>query len=297
MKKFLKFLLPIPVFAITLPIALLPYRTALKAGELCGSLLLFFWRSRGRIAQENIIRCQTAGSIDRSLDPAQTIRKNFRNLGRSFAEIIKIYCGLGDHIVQAVEIRGIDHFQTALARGKGVLFITGHCGNWELLALAFGRSVREIYIVARGLDVPLLNRLLERTRQRYGNRVIYKQGALKRIFSVLRSNGTVGILMDQGVVSSEGMVIDFLGRSAWTMKMPSMIARKTGAAVLPAFIHREGDRHVVEIGKEIKLDVSATGEDAIRNDTINFSHQIEDFIKRHPAEWLWIHRRWKRTGE
>jgi KDO2-lipid IV(A) lauroyltransferase len=134
-------------------------------------------------------------------------------------------------------------------------------------------------------------------RKKYGNSIIYKKGALKPILQALRSNGCVGILMDQAVVRDEGFVINFLGRGAWTTKMPALIARKTGAAVLPVFIHRTGTGHVINIYPEIELSRSDDREGAVRDDTIMFSGYIEQYIAKHPAEWLWIHRRWKRVKQ
>ncbi len=133
-------------------------------------------------------------------------------------------------------------------------------------------------------------------RQRHGNSIIAKQGALKVIIKRLREGGSVGILMDQSVLSDEGYVIDFLGRGAWTTKMPALIARKTGAAVLPVFIHRTERGHSLKIYPEVELSNMDDKEKAALEDTKKFSGFIEGYIKEHPFEWLWIHRRWKRVG-
>jgi KDO2-lipid IV(A) lauroyltransferase len=92
-------------------------------------------------------------------------------------------------------------------------------------------------------------------------------------------------------------VIDFLGRGAWTSKIPAIIARKTGAAVLPAFIHRTDEGHKVRISPEVELSRDDDTEQAVREDTVKLTGYIEEYIKEHPAEWLWIHRRWKRVKE
>jgi KDO2-lipid IV(A) lauroyltransferase len=141
-----------------------------------------------------------------------------------------------------------------------------------------------------------MNSILERVRRRFGNRVIYKRGALRDIINSLRRNEAVGILMDQSVVSDEGYVLEFLGKGAWTTKMPALIARKTGASVLPVFINRiNGYRHVVKIYPEITLSDNQDRELAIKEDTRVFSRYIEDYVRQNPSEWLWIHRRWKRV--
>jgi len=103
--------------------------------------------------------------------------------------------------------------------------------------------------------------------------------------------------MDQSVVVNEGVVAEFLGKKDHIMKTPAIIARKTGAPVLPAFIRRVNDGHLIEIGEEIELDAAENYEKAVYNDTVKLSGKIEEYIKENPAEWLWIHRRWKRIHD
>jgi KDO2-lipid IV(A) lauroyltransferase len=285
------------VLVLAFPFAMLPMTLALKAGELLGFVFYVLWGSRRKIAIDNVEKAVEAGGLKIDVSPAQIVRKSFMNLGRSLAEIIKIYFGLGRGLIDSIEVVGFDNYLKAKERGKGILFITGHCGNWELTALGFGARVAPLAVIARAQNNPYLNRLVEKTRARYGNRIIYKQGALMAILSVLRNNGMVGVLMDQAVLPEEGYIIDFLGRGAWTMKIPAIIARKRGAAVLPAFIHREGNRYIGTLYPEVPLSQEKDEEKALIEDTKKFSSYIENYIREHPAEWLWIHRRWKRVPE
>lgn len=283
------------VIVLSFPFAVLPRRTAVKAGEFLGLLLFSVWGGRRRIALDNIERVLPL--LDGNRTAECLTRDTFRNLGRSAVEIMRIYYGREGGIIDAIEIRGAGHYHTARKKGKGVLCITGHCGNWELLALAFGRSMGAFCGVARAQNNPYLNGVIERARASFGNTMLYKKGALKGILSRLNKGETVGILMDQAVVKEEGVVVDFLGRGAWTMKTPALIARKTGAAVLPVFIHREGGGHVITIFPEVALSRKTDTEKAVHEDTESFSRYIEDYVRRHPDEWLWIHRRWKRVPQ
>lgn len=285
------------VVIATLPIALLPYSLALKLGGYLGDLLFLCWASRRRIALENLKSAVSRKALTISASPEELIRQNFRNLGKSVVEVVKIYFGLGDHIIRNVKIRGAENFVKATQKGKGTLIITGHCGNWELNALAAAANVTKIHIVARPVNNPYLNRLIERTRMKYGNKVIYKKGALKKILFALSKNETVAILMDQSVVSSEGVIAEFLGKRDYTMKTPAVIAMKTGSAVLSAFIRRSGEGHVIEVGEEFLLDRSEGSEKAVYENTVMMSRSIEEYIKKNPTEWLWIHRRWKRIKD
>lgn len=280
---------------VSIALAILPIRLSMQVGELFGLLLFYVWGSRRKIAIENLKKAFLTCPIIISEPAEKIVKDNFKNLGRSFVEVIKIYYGFGENIVDAADIEGIEHFHNAQSKGKGVLFLTGHCGNWELLAVVVSVKLSGIAIVARPIDNPYMNKLVEKVRQRYGNSVIYKKGALKPILHALKKNGCVGILMDQAVVPDEGYVIDFLGRGAWTTKMPALIARKTGAAVLPLFIHRTYKGHMVKIYPEVELSHDADRENAVKEDTKHFSSFIETYIKEHPSEWLWIHRRWKRV--
>ena len=225
------------------------------------------------------------------------IRENFRNLGRSFIEIIKIYYGTGRTILEKTVIKGMEHFEKARAKGKGVFLITGHCGNWELLAILASYRVAPLSVVVRPLNNPYLNTFLVKARSRFGNRLIDKKGALRAILGTLKDGGFVGILMDQAVLQDEGYVIEFLGRGAWTTKMPALLARKTGAPAVAAFIRRTESGHEITVHPEISLSSNSNQDEAVREDTKRFSSFIEDYIKENPSQWLWMHRRWKRAPE
>jgi KDO2-lipid IV(A) lauroyltransferase len=282
-------------FIVSIPLTILPIQLSKKVGVILGLFLFHIWGSRRRIAIENLETTVASGAITISEPAEKIIKDNFKNLGRSFAEIIKIYYGIGRKIVDSVNIEGIENFNQAKSKGKGILFLTGHCGNWELMSISASVKLSPISIVARPINNPYINKLVENARQRYGNTVIYKQKAIKTVMRILKINGIIGILMDQAVIPDEGFVIDFLGRGAWTTKMPALIARKTGAAVLPAFINRTNGGHKIKIYPEIELSKTDDLEKAAIEDMKIFSSYIEKYIREHPKEWLWIHRRWKRV--
>lgn len=286
--RFFEFVL---LVIISLPLAIAPYRVAIKFGEFLATIIFCLWKSRREIAINNI----KIAKLGEQKDAERIARLAFKNIGRYIAEIIKIYYGMGRDIIDNIEIRGIEHYHKAKSKNKGVIFITGHCGNWELMAIAFGLKVDNISVVVRKQNNPYLNRLIEKIRSKYGNKVIYKKGAIKRLFYELNEKRNVGILMDQAVLKEEGYIIDFLGRPSWTTKMPALLARKTGAVVMPAFINNEGKRHVINIYPEVEPSNFEDKELALIDDTKRYSVFIEDYIKSYPTEWLWIHRRWKRA--
>lgn len=284
----------------SLLIACLPFSIAYKVGEFLGLMVFYFWKSRRMIAIKNIEAVRRAGKFylngcNSKKDSFIIARDSFKNLGISFVEILKIYCGLGKKIINNVDIRGIQNYIDARSKNKGVIFLTGHCGNWELMALTFGLKIDNLSVLARHQNNPYINKFVEKIRTRFGNRIIYKKGAVRQILSELKKNKPVGILADQSVLKKEGYKIEFLGLPAWTTKLPALIARKTEAAIVPAFINRDGKKHVINIYPEVYLSKESDSEKALYEDTANLSQFIEDYIKKYPSEWLWIHRRWKRT--
>ena len=283
------------IIILAIPLAIMPTTVSLKTGKMLGIVLFYLWGSRRKTALNNLKEAVSSGGLEITETPDRIIQTLFQNLGKGFAEVIKIYFGLGRNIIESVTFEGIEHFQTARSKRKGVLFITGHCGNWELLAIASARKLSPVSVVARAMNNPYLNRVIEKARRTHGNRIIYKKAALKNILRALRSNEAIGILMDQAVLAREGFVIDFLGRGAWTTKMPALIARKTGAAVLPAFIHRTEYGHIIRIFPEVQLSHEDDKEEQLKKDTKKFSSYVEEYIQQYPSEWLWIHRRWKRV--
>lgn len=160
------------------------------------------------------------------------------------------------------------------------------------LSSLFGREVSG---VARRQDNPYLNRMVEQMRSRYNSRLIYKQGALKGILSALKKREMVGMLADQAVFPEDGYLVDVIGRKAWTSKAPVIIARKSGVPLIPVFIHREEERHVLTFYPE-HLFSGDMSDEGIKKETQALSRYVENYVVAHPTQWYWVHRRWKRAG-
>jgi len=230
--------------------------------------------------------CKDAGGLARAI---------FMNMGRSLIEICKLYHGRGEAIIKGIQIRGLENYEAARTKGKGIIFLSGHCGNWELMSLTLSSLFgKELSGIVRSQNNPYFNKMVERMRSRYNSRLIYKKGAMKAILAALKKKEMVGIMADQAVFPNEGYLIDVLGRKAWAAKAPVIIARKSGAALVPVFIYREGEQHIITFYPEHVLD-SDTDEAGIKKDTEALSRYVEDFIVAHPTQWYWVHRRWKRA--
>ncbi|MEI6207722.1 MAG: lysophospholipid acyltransferase family protein [Desulfuromonadales bacterium] len=303
MKRIIWLLQTAIFYGLTLVAALLPAAITYRLGALAGLLIPRLVPKRRAIAIDNIRRAlpymKSHPLWKYPCEDAEVLaRETFKNLGRSLMEICRLYHGRGEDVLGRIEVSGVEYFEAARAEGNGVVFLTGHCGNWELMALAFCHLFKHdrMSVVARRQNNPYLNRMVEVMRSRYNNSIIYKQGALKGIISVLRKGGTIGLLADQAVFPEEGTLIDVLGRKAWASKAPAVIAQKTGAVFLPAFIHREGERFVITISPP-HIFSGDTSDEGVRRETQALSRYVEEFIISHPTQWYWVHRRWKRAGD
>jgi Kdo2-lipid IVA lauroyltransferase/acyltransferase len=282
------------VLLLLLPLALLPLRLARAIGAGAG---LTVFRCSGKL------RCRVVDRITESLpaivrlnsqmkdaDAEAIGRRFFANLGRFFSEVVKIHYGLGRGMLENVEFRGMDHYRQAKDAGRGVIFVTAHCGNWEASALAFGLRHDPLTVVVRHQRSATVTTLLQQMRTRYGNESTLKDGVARRVLRVVRSGGVVGILSDIAVPQREGILTDFLGRPAWTTPMPAVIAQKTGCALLPGFIHRDGQRLLVDFFPQIETEGLDTA-----TITAHIASSIELQIARHPDEWFWLYHRWRRA--
>jgi KDO2-lipid IV(A) lauroyltransferase len=194
-------------------------------------------------------------------------------------------------------VHGQENFRHAKEKGHGVLCVSGHCGNWELISLSFKKHLNEnVWAIVRKQNNPYLNAIVDKMRMGYGNKVIYNKSALRPILSVIKNKGVIGMLADQAVFEDNGALIEFLGRKAWANKAPAVIAHKTGVPIIPVLGYRDNDRHVLIFHPEYTLCGDRT-EAGIHQDIQALSRYLEEFICAHPADWYWVHRRWKRAGE
>jgi KDO2-lipid IV(A) lauroyltransferase len=197
-------------------------------------------------------------------------------------------------LLSRVKVEGVEHLNSAMARGRGVLILTAHFGNWELLAASHVLTAFPLSVVARPLDHPALDRLVARFRARSRAELINKHRALSEILSALRRQRMVGILLDQNASRREGVFVPFFGIPASTSKGLALLALKTGAPVVPIFIRREPDgRHRVIVDPAVPLSPTGDRDRDLVEATAAFTRIIEANVRQWPEQWLWIHRRWK----
>ena len=223
------------------------------------------------------------------------LRGEFVSLGRQLAEVCLFPRYTRKNISSIVVYDGFENFERAYARGKGVLFLTGHLGAWELSAFAHSLHGHPLSIVMRSLDNPYIDGLIQGYRTMHGNRTVDKDDFVRGLLSAMRAGETVGILMDTNMTPPQGVFVDFFGIPACTASGLARIALRTDAAVVPGFTVWDAKlgKYVLRFDPAVELIRTADNEADIVANTAKFTSVIEDFVRRYPDQWLWVHRRWK----
>ena len=269
----------------------LPRPLSLLASGFIGDLWFAFDRRHRTVAMNNLKR---AFKEELGPDEIKAIaRENFRQLARLVFEIGWSLTLKKNDIPGHVRIEGIEHVHRAFAMKKGVLFLTAHMGSWELLTLVPSLIPYTVHDIYRPLDYPPLERLFVGFRTRFGLKLIAKEGAIRKMLKALSRNEGVAIPLDQSVGARDGVFADFFGEPTCTSKGFGFIAMRTGAPVVPVFMIREIRGYTVIFGRRIpQVCTGATHEDLVNNTTA-YNRAIEGIIRKYPAQWFWVHNRWK----
>jgi KDO2-lipid IV(A) lauroyltransferase len=226
---------------------------------------------------------------------ARILRGVFTSLGRQLAELCLFPKYTRENVSQVVVYDGFENFERALARGKGVLFLTAHLGAWELSAFAHSLHGHPLKIVMRPLDNIYLDRLLRQYRTMHGNETVDKDDFVRGLLSAMKNGEMVGILMDTNMTPPQGVFVDFFGIPACTASGLARIALRTDASVVPGFTVWDPVLRKYRLRFDPAVTLIRTGNDdadAVANTGL-FTKIIEDYVRRYPDQWLWVHRRWK----
>jgi len=221
-------------------------------------------------------------------------RRVYRELGRNAADLAWLERSDGEDVSRLVQVGGFAHLEEALRAGRGVIGISAHLGNWELLAAYLGSRGVPLTVLATTLFHPGLDARLRRLRARYGVRSLYRSepGCLRESLRLLDRGEMLGILMDLRCRQG-GFRTDFLGRPAPTVLGPARLARRTGAVLVPSACWRsEGDQYRIEIDRPIAVDREKPAEEAERECARECMAALERFIRSAPDQWVWMHDRW-----
>ncbi|MFY9950002.1 MAG: lysophospholipid acyltransferase family protein, partial [Candidatus Sulfotelmatobacter sp.] len=190
---------------------------------------------------------------------------------------------------------GLENYQQASARGKGVLFLTSHFGGWELSAFAHSMHGHWMHIVMRPLDNLYLDRMIQQYRTMHGNKTVDKDNFVRGLLAAMHAGEAVGVLMDTNMTPPQGIFVDFFGIPACTASGLARIALRTDAAVVPTFTIWDAALGKYRLRFDPAVELVRTGdlEADIQANTQKFTSIIEDYVRKYPEQWLWVHRRWK----
>ncbi len=278
------------VVAVRKLAAVLPYSSLIVLGRSLGCLFYLLDRPHRRVALENLAR---AFPHRPAAERRAIARAAFGHFGCLLFEFLKFSALSPAQMLERVEFDGEERVRLAYSQGKGVLFVTGHFGFWELHALAHPLCFEPIGVLARTLDNARLNELLEDIRQRTGNSVIYRQGSVRRVMRMLSERHGVAILIDQHISTADAVYVDFFDRPAATTSAVAAMALRTGSPIVPVFALPLGGGRYRLIYEHPVEPPSAGSEDAIRELTQRCTDVLEMYVRRHPDIWLWMHRRWR----
>jgi Kdo2-lipid IVA lauroyltransferase/acyltransferase len=226
---------------------------------------------------------------------ARILRGEFTSLGRQVAEV----CHFPDYTLQNVDevvvFDGFENYERARARGKGVLLFAGHFGGWELSSFVLSMRGHWMYVLMRGMDNKYLGELILRYRTMHGNKAVDKDDFVRGLLSAMKGGEVVGLLMDTNMTPPQGIFVDFFGIAACTAAGPARIALRTDAAVVPTFTIWDEKLGKYRLRFDPAVELVRTGdlEADIKANTQKLTSVIEDYVRKYPEQWLWVHRRWK----
>lgn len=283
--------------AILAIIRTLPVRSGVRLGAGVGTAAYYIlWPDRRRALKHLAIAFAAEKT---EAERRRIARASFAHLGMCFIEFAN-FGRMKDRLGSYVELSDRAVIDACLARGKGLIWVTGHLGNWEILASYMGCQEHfKVNAVSRSAYDRRMQDLLVRLRAENGVRSIERGDprATRELIGVFRRNEVLAMLIDQDT-RVQGVFVDFFGRPAWTPVAAAALAYKMDASVLVGFIERlAGFRHRITVSKPIDLPRTGDPQEDLRLATAEFTRRIEAQIRRVPEQWVWMHRRWKRKPE
>jgi len=268
-----------------------PRKLCLSLGRNLGCLAYFLDRKHRKIAHSNL---QTAFGKNFPLEKLkQIVKSSFKHTGEIIMDLLKF-----PHLSEEKKrglffVGGEENLKEALNQGSGVLLFSGHYGNWELAPYYLAQKA-SLSVVARELDNPFLEKKLRKIRKSMGAKVILKKKVTRKILKSLRQGEMVAILIDQNVLRSEAVFVDFFGRKAATTPSLAAFYLRTKAVLLPVFCFSKNKKiYHLKILKPIRFNPTGNYDEDVLKITQICTKIIENQIRENPAPWFWFHNRWK----
>ena len=227
----------------------------------------------------------------------QIARGVFRNLGENFFEILCITKFTPQNIDKYIKVDGFERLERALSQRRGFIVLTGHFGNWELLAGYFGLRGYPVTVLARRLRFEKFDKFINALRKKLNVKVIMRDESAKVILRMLKEGNPIAMLVDQDIDSIDGVFVDFFGHPAYTPIAPVALALATAVPIIPMFIMRERSGHRIFVEEPLELEITGNKEMDIKANTEKWSKIVESYIRKDPSQWVWMHDRWSTKSE
>lgn len=256
-----------------------------EAGAKLGRKVFRLSKKHRERAMENLARAFPEKTEEERFKIAQGVLEHF---GRVMADFVRAPGRTNQEVLDTLEIQGQEHFQAAFEKGKGVILVSGHFGNWERMAQALGAIGAKVSVVARDANDPEMNQIIIGLREAGGVKVISRGDSIQPIMEALKANELVGLLPDQ---NSEEIFVPFFGVPCGTVKGPAVLTRRSGAVCIAAYCVRIGPNRYRMIFEPVLK--PEEGFDFVEGLTRTINKSLENAIRQYPDQYLWIHNRWK----
>ena len=284
--------------SLLLVIYLLPFPIVALCGTLLGRAYYRIDKTRRRCANANI-----SVVFGRKLDSKQRGilgRESCEHLAMYILDLLKLNKTITpENYRKYIEITGSSHLMKSIKRGKGTIAVIGHFGNFYLFRYLSYLSIPPMAAVIRELDNPYLERLMGSIFNKLGVIIERPDGAIHTMHRLLLNNAIAVTLADQKAggnprVGRHGIVVDFFGIPSQTHITAPLLARRTGASMIPLFVIRKGPgRYRIEINEPLKLVRTSDEASDLKKNTRKINQIFEGYIMKYPHHWFWLHRRWK----
>jgi KDO2-lipid IV(A) lauroyltransferase len=270
----------------------LPRSLSFAAGRGLGRFV--FALGGGRLSRAGWRNLEMAMPETSREERAKILRGCYVNLGRMLGAISRFPRLTKDNIGDLIICEGLDHFEEARSKNKGVILFSGHLGGWELVALAPLLLDQSVHYIVKRQPNESVETLVEEVRARFGNQTIDKSASARQMLNVLKDGGALYMLIDLNMHWHEGVFVDFFGIEASTNTSLARLALRTGASVLPAFWlwDEKLSRYRLKIDPPLVIEETGDEEKDIRHITENFTNIMERYVRDYPEQWWWIHKRW-----
>lgn len=269
-------------------LCLLPFSVTVPAVRFFTNILYLVLSKRRRIAKENIRRAFGASLSEQEIN--RIARSSIQNVALSIVELLTI-TKVKKNAADLFTIEGLENYEKAEARNKGVILVCSHMGSWEFMSFFYYLTKRKISVIVKKIRNPHIDRKIDKARREIDLNPIPKTSSIRSVFKELKKNHSVAILIDQWA-GPDGLWLDFFEHKTSTTSLPTRLALKTGAVMVPGFCLREkGYKFKIQILEPIE--VNADQQDVEKDMTERLNRILEQKIKEYPDQWTWSHRRWK----